>query len=79
MVGTNMFSSLLHPETIINKDQRSSFSGPKHIKESLLQYQPAQCLRSAGSHLLMVPRIKSRLGEPAVNIWKPHLGDLRLA
>lgn len=31
MVGTNMFSSVLRPETIINKDQRSSFSGPKHI------------------------------------------------
>ena len=58
--------------------------GPSYIADLLPHYEPARLLRSAGSGLLVVPKIKSKdgraaFGHYAPNIWNKLPVDLRFA
>jgi hypothetical protein len=47
--------------------------GPAYIKDLLIQYHPARCLRSANENLLVEPRSKSSYGDRAFSIVAPKL------
>ena len=47
--------------------------GPKYIRDLLLPYQPSRPLRSSGSGLLCVPRIRTKHGEAAFSFYAPQI------
>ena len=47
--------------------------GPSYIADLLPRYEPARSLRSAGSGLLVVPKIKSKHGKAAFGHYAPTL------
>ena len=58
--------------------------GPKYISELLPRYEPSRPLRSSGSGLLIVPRIKTKHGKAAfshyaTDSWNKLPDDLRSA
>ena len=47
--------------------------GPKHISDLLLCYEPSRPLRSSGTGLLTVPRVKTKHREAAFSFYAPHI------
>uniref|UniRef100_A0A3P9BKS9 Reverse transcriptase domain-containing protein n=3 Tax=Maylandia zebra TaxID=106582 RepID=A0A3P9BKS9_9CICH len=47
--------------------------GPKYINDLLTQYEPSRSLRSSGSGLLSVPRVRTRHGEAAFSFYAPYI------
>uniref|UniRef100_A0AAQ5X7A8 Reverse transcriptase domain-containing protein n=1 Tax=Amphiprion ocellaris TaxID=80972 RepID=A0AAQ5X7A8_AMPOC len=47
--------------------------GPKYIRDLLTQYIPTRPLRSSGSGLLLVPRVKTKHGEAAFSFYAPYI------
>uniref|UniRef100_A0A3B4FPC0 Reverse transcriptase domain-containing protein n=1 Tax=Pundamilia nyererei TaxID=303518 RepID=A0A3B4FPC0_9CICH len=47
--------------------------GPKYISDLLTQYEPSRSLRSSGSGLLSVPRVRTRHGEAAFSFYAPYI------
>ena len=47
--------------------------GPKYISDLLIRYEPSRPLRSSGTGLLSVPRVKTKHGEAAFSFYAPHI------
>ncbi|XP_068571421.1 uncharacterized protein [Cebidichthys violaceus] len=47
--------------------------GPKYISDLLLPYVPSRPLRSSGTGLLSVPRVRTKHGEAAFSFSAPHI------
>ncbi|XP_068573506.1 uncharacterized protein, partial [Cebidichthys violaceus] len=47
--------------------------GPKYISNLLLPYEPSRPLRSSGTGLLSVPRVRTKHGEAAFSFFAPHI------
>lgn len=47
--------------------------GPKYISDLLLSYEPPRPLRSSGTGLLCVPRVRTKHGEAAFSFYAPHI------
>ena len=47
--------------------------GPKNIVELLHNYKPSRCLRSSGTGLLSVPRVKTKHGKAAFSYYAPTI------
>ncbi|KAK9522346.1 hypothetical protein VZT92_018819 [Zoarces viviparus] len=47
--------------------------GPKYISDLLLPYEPSRPLRSSGTGLLSVPRVRTKHGEAAFSFSAPHI------
>ncbi|MDG2594948.1 hypothetical protein P7M37_24555, partial [Vibrio parahaemolyticus] len=47
--------------------------GPKYISDILVHYEASRPLRSSGTGLLSVPRIKTKRGEAASSFYAPCL------
>ena len=47
--------------------------GPKYISDLLVRYEASRPLRSSGTGLLSVPRIKTKHGEAAFSFYAPRL------
>ena len=47
--------------------------GPKYISDLLLHYDPPRPLRSSGTGLLVVPRVRTKQGEAAFSFYAPHI------
>uniref|UniRef100_A0A669DF59 Reverse transcriptase domain-containing protein n=1 Tax=Oreochromis niloticus TaxID=8128 RepID=A0A669DF59_ORENI len=47
--------------------------GPKYISDLLTQYEPSRSLRSSGSGLLSVPRVRTRHGEAAFSFYALYI------
>ena len=47
--------------------------GPKYISDLLLHYEPSRPLRSSGSGLLSVPRVRTKHGESASSFYAPYI------
>ena len=45
----------------------------KYISDLLLRYEPSRPLRSSGTRLLSVPRVKTKHGEAAFSFYDPHI------
>ncbi|KAF7665557.1 hypothetical protein LDENG_00137930, partial [Lucifuga dentata] len=48
-------------------------SGPTYISDLLRQYEPSRSLRSAGTGLLVVPKVITKHGEAAFSFCAPHI------
>jgi hypothetical protein len=59
--------------------------GPSYLSEMLLPYEPSRSLRSSGSRLLIIPKVRTKThGEASFSYYGPHLWnrlpeDLRAA
>ena len=47
--------------------------GPKYIQDLLVRYEPTRSLRSSGSSLLSVPRVRTKHGEAAFSFYAPQM------
>ena len=47
--------------------------GPKYISDLLIRYEPSRPLRSSGTGLLFVPRVKTKHGQSAFSFYAPHI------
>ena len=47
--------------------------GPKYISDLLVRYEPSRPLRSSGTALLFVPRVRTKQGEAAFSFYAPHI------
>ena len=47
--------------------------GPKYISDLLPRYEPSRSLRSSGTCLLSVPRIRTKHGAAAFSYYAPHI------
>ena len=47
--------------------------GPKYISDLLPRYEPPRPLRSSGTGLLSVPRVKTKYGEAAFSHYAPQI------
>ena len=47
--------------------------GPKYISDQLPSYGPSRPLRSSGSGLLSIPKVRTKHGETAFSYYVPHI------
>ena len=47
--------------------------GPKYITDMLIRYEPSRALRSSGTGLLTVPRVRTKQGEAAFSYYAPKI------
>lgn len=47
--------------------------GPKYISDLLVRYEPFRPLRSSGTDLLSVPRVRTKHVEAAFHFYAPHI------
>ncbi|KAF7667413.1 hypothetical protein LDENG_00061870 [Lucifuga dentata] len=58
---------------VLTKTRALHGSEPKYISNMILQYEPSRPLRSPGSGLLSVPRVRTKHGEAAFSFSAPQL------